>query len=92
MGKCRSDVILSNNDVGVLAFFVRLRLRAGTSSNAPSIPDPVAYWSDNYVTLLPGERRRLEVWHDVGDNVSIITEVWNDIMTEENEGNAANGD
>lgn len=87
LGRCISDVQVQNTSPRVLAFFVRLRLRPGPAGGSDGEeqagggePDLVSYWSDNYVTLMPGEPRGLQVAHDGGDNVHVVAEVWNDII------------
>lgn len=46
-----------DNPSQALAFFVRLKLGSGTGAKSEEILPVV--WEDNYITLLPGEKREV---------------------------------
>jgi exo-1,4-beta-D-glucosaminidase len=49
--------IVIDNPSQALAFFVRLKLGSGTGAKSEEILPVV--WEDNYITLLPGEKREV---------------------------------
>jgi exo-1,4-beta-D-glucosaminidase len=61
----RTDVTITNTSPSKrVAFFVRADLRRGTASGAPAAGDNEvlpAFWSDNDITLWPGESETLHV-------------------------------
>jgi exo-1,4-beta-D-glucosaminidase len=64
------------NASGSIAFFVRLKLTRG-SSGAVVTP---ALWEDNYVSLVPGEKREIAVTYPVGSSdaaASVELSGWN---------------
>jgi exo-1,4-beta-D-glucosaminidase len=68
-----------DSGAGGPAFFVRLRL-----VDAASVHDVVAFWSENFVTMLPGETRTVQASIILSDPNSpppeLVTEIWNDII------------
>ncbi|MGA2542250.1 MAG: sugar-binding domain-containing protein [Verrucomicrobiota bacterium] len=78
-GKCLLDVTLSNPSK-VVALMTHIQLRK-QSSNERVLP---VYYDDNYVSLLPGERRTIRVEaasKDLGgDNPLIVVDGWNPVV------------
>ncbi len=60
-----------------IAFFIRARLTRGPGG-ADVLP---ITWTDDYVTLMPGERQRLSAAYDVADlrgaNPEVVVAGWN---------------
>lgn len=56
--------VIVENTASVVAFFVHVQLRDAEPTGAPSsewdaIADRAVFWDDNFITLLPGEKRLL---------------------------------
>jgi len=73
-GDKRQLAIQVHNESNQLAFFSRLQLLDETGEEV--LP---SYWSDNYLTLKPGERQTLSVWVDNHSDppVSVRAYGWN---------------
>ncbi len=56
-GEDHTSVVTLRNRSGRLAFFLRLRLAKGAGGEE-ALP---VFWEDNYLTLMPGERREVRV-------------------------------
>ena len=65
------------NPTDTVAFFVHLNVVRKESENSVL---PI-YWDDNYVTLLPGEKRKLEAYFSIedlkGDEPALKVSGWN---------------
>ena len=72
-GKGKVSIKLSN-PAQEPAFFIRLKVV--DQKNEPLLP---AYFSDNYITLLPGEDKNIEMEIPVAskENVKLVVEGWN---------------
>jgi exo-1,4-beta-D-glucosaminidase len=69
-GRARVSV---ENGGSALAFQVRLKL-LDPATGEERLP---VYWQDNYLALLPGERRAIEVEHGGGGDAVIEASAWN---------------
>jgi exo-1,4-beta-D-glucosaminidase len=76
-GQWRHQVVTVTNNGSAIAFFVRLRILKGPGG-AEVLP---AFWQDNYLTLLPGERREVKVSYAIADldgtRPVVAVDVWN---------------
>ena len=74
--KCRFTVSIENTGTG-LAFAINPRILKLTSGE-PVLP---VFWEDNYISLLPGEKRALSVEFDIknlkGDKPLLKVDGWN---------------
>ena len=65
------------NPTDTVAFFVHLNV-VGKESGNSVLP---IYWDDNYITLLPGEKRKLEAYFSIedlkGDEPALKVSGWN---------------
>jgi len=65
------------NPTDTVAFFVHLNVVRKESENSVL---PI-YWDDNYITLLPGEKRNLEAYFSIedliGDEPALKVSGWN---------------
>jgi hypothetical protein len=74
--KDKIEVTLTNNGNGPLAFFNRLSL-VNADTKQRVLP---AFYSDNYVTVLPGEEKKVIIdWDQITDkkNFSVAVSGWN---------------
>lgn len=81
-GETGRAVVRLENTGTTLAFFLELRL-CGKRGGAPVLP---VFWDDNYITLLPGESRTLNVEYRradlAGDEPAVSVEGWNTAVPE----------
>jgi len=65
------------NPTDIVAFFVHLNV-VGKKSGNSVLP---IYWDDNYITLLPGEKRKLDAYFSIedlkGDEPALKVSGWN---------------
>lgn len=67
-----SSIVTLRNEADVPAFIIRLNLVDGMGKDIVPV-----VWTDNYVTLWPGEEMKLEVTYDTSLRASVQVSGWN---------------
>lgn len=75
----KTTVMLSNPSDAPIAFMVRARVLRGAESTATDVAPII--WNDNFVTILPGEVRKLIAQYHIkdlkGKEPFVSIEAWN---------------
>ena len=66
-------IVEIKNPTDNIAFFIDIKIKSKITSD---LILPV-FWDDNYISLIPGEKRKISATFNSGDEAKLIVSGWN---------------